>query len=151
MCAIGALVSESSKQKAASKEEKVEADQDRQKKIAGLLEPAQEGDVEAQYELGNLYYLDDKTQSWVWFCRAAMRGHSSAQVSVGLTYDFGTEPVAEDPADVYMWYSLAGNQGAEFKSGIAAKMSAEQIAQAEQMVMNWKPDPTTCEIGTANT
>lgn len=151
LCAIGALIGEVVRQKTASREANLEADRNRQKRITGLLEPAQEGDVEAQYELGNLYYLDDKTQSWVWFCRAAMQGHSGAQVSVGLTHTSGIEPVAEDHAKAYMWYSLAGNQGAHFKSGIAAKMSPEQIAQAKRMVMKWKPDPTACKIGTAKT
>jgi len=34
-----------------------------------------------------------------------------------------------------------------FRDDLAKKMTPDQIAEAERLVKEWKPDPASCEIG----
>jgi hypothetical protein len=76
-----------------------------------------------------------------YLCRAADGGHPNAQIEVGRHYSQGVDGVTKDLKRAYVWYSLA--QGA-FGRGvhlqlIAKEMTPEQIAEAEQMLTDWKP------------
>ncbi len=58
------------------------------------------------------------------------------------------EIVKKNPIEAYKWLSLAAQKGenlAEFYRDIVAEtMSANEIAEAQKLVREWKPDPSSC-------
>ncbi len=53
----------------------------------------------------------------------------------------------------YMWYSLALSNGEKtvgiYRAKPAKKMTPAQIAEAERLAKEWKPDPSACDTGAA--
>jgi len=95
-------------------------------KAAGwYLRAADQGDVEAQYKLGEMYaigegLMPDAGESAKWFRRAAEDGHAQAQSSLGSMYYEG-RGVPESNAEALRWWRMAadqGNSGAEYSLGI---------------------------------
>jgi tRNA A-37 threonylcarbamoyl transferase component Bud32 len=83
---------------------------------AGLRElrgRAEQGDIDAQYELG-LLYLDDQhlneEASTNWFRIAAERGDSAAQHNLGLAHEKGTGLDNKNPREAAKWFSMAAKQ-----------------------------------------
>ena len=76
-------------------------------------------------------------------------GNASEQYDLGLMFKIGTEPATEHPVAAYKWLSLAASNGhAEAKHArnlLAAQLTDAQIAEAEQLVAEWKPNPAECE------
>ncbi len=60
------------------------------------------------------------------------------------------EDVPADVVKAYFWYSLAmsnGQRSAEWRrKEVAENMTPTEIAEAERLVGEWKPDPASCEI-----
>ena len=59
-------------------------------------------------------------------------------------------PIAEKEfIRVYLWYILAESNGdfvaRQLRRDLTEEMSAEEIAEAEQRVTAWKPDPASCD------
>jgi TPR repeat protein len=88
-------------------------------KAVELLGPlAANGDVTAQYLLGNMYAdgkgvaRDDKA-ALLWFQRAAEKGDAAAQYNVGVSYASGTGTVKND-AEAAKWFRRAADQGMAF-------------------------------------
>ncbi len=113
-----------------------------------LLAKAEQGDVEAQfrvYQLGGGHY---------WLCRAANQDHPKAQARLGRPYFVGdgraalTRKVEPDDVQAYKWFSLAASNGdqdaARAKGDLAKKMTPAQVAEAERLVAEWKPDLASC-------
>jgi TPR repeat protein len=77
-----------------------------------------------------------------WKLKAAEQGEARAQNHYGVKYAKG-EGVPVDCQAAYMWLRLAARQGNRQALKnidiIAAKMTEEDIAKAEQMVLEWKP------------
>ena len=78
---------------------------------------AEQGDAEAQYELGHCYHYgygvtEDKAEAVKWWRKAAEQGNSEAQFCLGRCYDYG-EGVAQDKAEAVKWYRKAAEQGHE--------------------------------------
>ena len=78
---------------------------------------ANQGDADAQYHLGEMYYVyvgDGATQDYVkaayWFGKAAEQGHAKAQGGLGYMYYEG-KGVAQDYAKAVYWNEKAANQG----------------------------------------
>jgi TPR repeat protein len=76
---------------------------------------ATQGDQDAQYKLGALYYSgngvkQDYTESALWYRRAAQQGNVDAQYSLGNMYLMG-EGVQQDDNQAAHWYALAADQG----------------------------------------
>ena len=76
---------------------------------------AEQGDVEAQFELGNLYYNgegveQDYTEAVKWFRLAAEQGNASAQCRLGVCY-LGEYGVIQDRKEAVKWFRLAAEQG----------------------------------------
>lgn len=107
---------------------------------------AENGDPDAQYEIG--IALNDYRQSWEWFCLAAHRNHAKAQYAVGNFYRWGDGPIPESKIRAYVWYSLSANQGyylaIDAHERTTAQMDAAQIAEAENLVGEWTPNPAEC-------
>lgn len=79
------------------------------------LREAQNGDAEAQYNLGLMYYngygvRQDKSEAVNWYRKAAEQGHASAQFNLGLMYGKG-EGVKQDYTEAVNWLRKAARQG----------------------------------------
>ena len=105
---------------------------------------AEQGDPEAQYLYA--YRLNDFTKSWRWYCLAANQGHGKSRYAVGNFYRFGLGQVTQDPVKAYLWYTDAEHADiARFREELVSKMTPDQIAEAERLVDEWKPDPSVCD------
>ena len=128
---------------------------------------AEQGNAEAQNELGTLYEQglgvpEDYAEAMKWYARAAEQGEAAAQNNLGATYESGKgvragEQVGENRFIVttvccqplyvmaHMWFNLAAAQGdkwaAEARDAVAKKMTPDQIAEAQRMAREWKPTP----------
>lgn len=73
---------------------------------------AELGDVEAQYKVGQSYFLgfgaeQDIKQALYWLSRPAQNGHKDAQYKVGFIYD----EYYDDFDKAFQWYNKASQQG----------------------------------------
>jgi uncharacterized protein len=81
-----------------------------------LLRPlADQGDAEAQFNLGLMYSLgrgvmQDKAEAARWLLKAAEQNHGDAQGSLGFCYDNG-EGVPQNYAEAMKWYRKAADRG----------------------------------------
>jgi TPR repeat protein len=107
---------------------------------------AKQGDAIAQNQLGIAYAIGEGvpqnfTTALKWFRLAAEKGYVEAQYNLGIFYLNG-EAIEEDYVLAYMWLTLAGEQGNEGAKKnlkfISDHMSADQIAQSEKLVLEWK-------------
>jgi TPR repeat protein len=83
--------------------------------VEGCLQDAEEGDADAQYELGDIYYFgedldQDYVQAAIWYRKAAEQSHKDATYSLGLLYELGAG-VPQDYAQARRWYAQASEQG----------------------------------------
>ena len=115
---------------------------------------ADQGDANAQNNLGFMYaegrgVAQDYTQSADWFRKATEKDLAVAQYNLGLMYNKG-QGVAQDYVLAYMWINLAAarmppggentrENAVKARDGIAAKMTPEQIAEAQRLAREWKP------------
>lgn len=113
---------------------------------------AEQGDAEAEYQLGMTYCCGygpghTNTTARKWLCRAALQGHEQAQYQLGRMdgnvikkRPFST-PQHVDYA--YLWYGLAAAQGNQLAAGYLAAleqtMSPQEIARAR----DWETHPET--------
>lgn len=86
---------------------------------------ADQGDADAQYRLGEMYYEwsafasmyrngeglpKDNAEALKWFSKAAEQGHKHAQYQLGDMYYFG-QAVTKDYKEAMHWYHKAAEQG----------------------------------------
>ena len=115
---------------------------------------AEQGDVDAQYDLGDAYYrgngvAQDYGEAVKWYRKAAERRHRKAQYSLGNAYYQG-QGVPKDYVQAHMWMDLAdsGSAGDDLKKyssardEVAAKMTPQQIAEAQRLARGWEPNPS---------
>jgi hypothetical protein len=117
-----------------------------------LLESAQKGDAEAQFELGKNYETGriglpkDLALAEHWYREAAAQGDSFAEASLGILYQFG-KGVHRDSVLALMWYEIAiaraqsgdRNSIAELRDDVIAGMTAAQIGEARRMAREFRP------------
>ncbi len=103
---------------------------------------AEAGDVEAQNNLGAMYYLgkgveEDFKEAVKWYQKAADQGDAMAQTSCAVMYYKGEE-VEQNYVTAYAWCNIAatnsGEVAKEDKSIFAKEMDPEQIAETEELV-----------------
>ncbi len=125
-----------------------------------LLDRARSGDPEAQYQIGYDYLKDKNPRAIFWVCRAANQSHRLAQSMMGYFHREDLEKasgkylaIERDNRLAFMWYSLAvanGYSPAErYRDEVASNMTSAEIARAERLVQEWKPDLASCGIETA--
>jgi TPR repeat protein len=111
---------------------------------------ADQGDAEAEYQLGMSYCCGNgpgltEAIARKWLCRAALQGNEQAQLQLGRMYGneikkrpFSTPQTADY---AYLWYSLAAAQGSQLAAGyltaLEEYMSPSQIARAQ----DWQSHP----------
>ena len=119
--------------------------QDYQEAVKWYRLAAAQGYAPAEYSLGVAYekgqgVAQDYREAVKWYRLAAARGNELAQVNLGVMYTHG-RGVQPDFARAHMWFNLAaaastGNSldtATKKRDRIAAKMTAEQIATAQEM------------------
>jgi hypothetical protein len=113
--------------------------------LADLQKLAEQGDADAQWQLGVRYHNGeevprDDAQAVLWFFRAAEQGHSTAQATLGAYYWAG-RGVPQDLTKAYFWSALALAQGDENSrsrlEGLASQMTKSQVASARQQAELW--------------
>jgi TPR repeat protein len=107
---------------------------------------ANDGDLEAQYNLGVLYSKgqgveENQEQAFHWFARAAERGLVSAQARLALMLATGTG-VAKDPLEAHKWLALAATGGDASAQANLHKSEDQllksQITEAKRRAEVWK-------------
>jgi uncharacterized protein len=73
----------------------------------------------------------------------AAQGDANAQYNLGVFYDNGLG-VPQDKVRAYMWFNLSAAQGREgaaaFRDLIARRMTPVQVAEAQKLAREWKPN-----------
>ena len=115
-----------------------------------LLRPlADQGDAQAQYNLGILYengqgVQQNDAEAVKWYGKAAEQGYGDAQFNLGHMFVKGLG-VPQNYVQAHMWFNLAamaGDQGAATnRVNVAALMTPAQIAEAQKLAREWKPKP----------
>jgi TPR repeat protein len=89
----------------------------------------------------------DYTQALIWLREAASQGGAVGQSFLGALYADG-RGVPQDYVQAHMWFNLAasGASAGELHDGaviardtMAAKMTPDQIAEAQKMAREWVP------------
>ena len=115
------------------------------KTLEDLRKLAEQGDAEAQWEMGYHYrtgegVLQDDAEAVRWFSLAADQGHLNAQNAVGAAYWAG-RGVPKDLTKAYFWSVLAARQGDDTSEarlqGLALHMTRAQVAAAQEQVDDW--------------
>ncbi len=105
---------------------------------------AEQGDAEAQYELGSRYEIggdgtpQDPAHAAHWYTRAAENGHEDARLKLGEMYTTGLG-VAEDYRQAVQWYTRAAEQGnavAQFKLGDMYR-NGEGVPEDPMQAIEW--------------
>ena len=122
-------------------------------KVSETRRAAEQGDADAQYSLAFSYLegygvTQDYVESARWFRKAAEQGNAFAQHWLGTLYATG-RGVPQDYIQAHMWANLAAASmtaeewevSAKLRDELAAKMTPEQIAEAQRLAREWKPSP----------
>ena len=73
--------------------------------------------------------------------RPAEQGDADAQFALGDMYASG-RGVPQDDVEAHMWTDLAvARSSGEDRDFYAAKMTAEQVVEAQRLAREWKPTP----------
>ena len=113
---------------------------------------AEQGDADAQLGLGAMYFYgqgvpQDYAEAVKWYRLAAEQGQADAQIALGFMYYFG-HGVPQDYVQAHMWYSLAAERSSpgedrdqliSYRDEVEAKMSPDQVAEAQSLAREWKP------------
>jgi hypothetical protein len=110
-----------------------------------LRKLAEQGDPDAQWQLGILYHEGDgvpkdDAMAVQWYERAAEQGYVRAQATLGAYYWAG-HGVQPDVSKAYFWSQLAVAQGDKDSrarlEGLSAQMTQAQVAAARQQAEAW--------------
>ena len=107
------------------------------------LKAAEQGDSEAQTDLGMRYHTGDGVpkdyaEAVKWYRKAAEQGHAIAQYNLGFMYHAG-EGVPQDVAEAEKWYLKAAEQGnvdAQFNLGVMYAIG-EGVPQDDAEAFKW--------------
>jgi TPR repeat protein len=118
-------------------------------KFFDLSEKAKAGDSAAEFELANAFFEGreigkDESQGMVLLERAARGGLTQAEFQMGERI-YGDGNNAEKYVEAYLWYAMAQRGGAEQAdakvSELEARMTPDQLAEAQKRLENWPATP----------
>lgn len=118
-----------------------------EEEMASLLEAAESGDAESQFQLGMLYYKgsiipQDYEEATKWFGLAAEQGNVEAQFRYGCLIYYG-RGIDRDLIKAHMWFNLAASEGNKaslrYREMVAEKMTPKEIVEAQKLAREWKP------------
>ena len=104
---------------------------------------AEKGDVVAQMNLGNKYYVGEGipqnfTEAVKWYRMAARQGNAVAQNNIGMMYSIGSG-LPKNFIRAFVWASVAAAQGNEQamanRDVVADELTRVQLARAQRMAM----------------
>jgi len=115
---------------------------------------ADQGDFYAQHNIGVMYnngegVRQDYAEARRWYRLSANQGWPDAYSSLGLMYHHG-RGVVQDYVEAHMWFHLAATSPgfsrdryywAREREVVGAKMTAEQIAEAQRRAREWIEAP----------
>ncbi|MCY1355386.1 Sel1 repeat protein [compost metagenome] len=110
--------------------------------LASCQQAAQNGDLQAEYELGEFYYDGQRTprdlnKALNWFEQASLRGHALAQERLGMMF-FRGEGVKANNVQAYIVLKMAAVNGAEDAMDsadlVAAQMRNDELEIATQVL-----------------
>lgn len=107
---------------------------------------AERGDARAQFNLGALHFNGqgvayDPVEAAKWYRAAADQGYGPAQANLAFLYESG-QGLLQNYIEAYKWATLAARHGSETRErreNLAAKMTADQIAEAQRAAAAWRP------------
>ena len=113
---------------------------------------AAQGQPKAQFMLGVLSQQgegvpQDAAEAATWFRKAAEQGEAAAQLALGVLYADG-RGVAKDLIQAHVWLNLAAaplppgearDKAAKARDTVASRMTAAQLADAQQRARAWRP------------
>ena len=110
---------------------------------------AEQGNAEAQFNLGSLYYQgwgvpQDYKEAVKWLRKAAEQGHVFSQSTLGTVYAEGVQGgVEKDYPQALMWFIFAAAQGdmeaMGFRDTLANRMTPAQITEAQKLAREFRP------------
>jgi TPR repeat protein len=110
---------------------------------------ADQGNADAQFNLGSLYYQgrgvpQDYGEGVRWMRKAAEQGHVFAQATLGSIHAEGMQGIIQkDYPQALMWFVFAAAQGdmeaMELRDTMASRMTPTQIAEAQRLAREFKP------------
>jgi TPR repeat protein len=111
--------------------------------VEALRRKAQEGDADAQFKLGVMYYEGegvpkDAAEAVKWFRSAAEQGFPFVQFNLGVMY-FKGEGVPKDDAEAVKWFRRAAEQGfamAQFNLGVSY-YKGEGVPKDDAEAVKW--------------
>ena len=122
-------------------------------RIDRLERRAQDGDIEAQYELGLIYQRAKSGRAKHWVCRAANNGLARAQAHMGHWYNEDRKrediwpfiDIRPNNETAFVWYSLAESNGDLISFSYRERleknvMSAEELMVARARLDDWQPE-----------
>eukprot|EP00741_Cyanophora_paradoxa_P005504 tig00000889_g5336.t1 len=102
-----------------------------------LLEAAQMGHAQAQYELALAHARRGDDRSYIyWTQRAANQGHSLAQIALGLAFACGRRGLPQDLAAFQKWRLLSG---CTQEYHVNPNMTEEQAREGARQAALWRP------------
>jgi TPR repeat protein len=112
---------------------------------------AEQGDASAQSNLGWMYdsgdgVPQDYAEARKWFRLAAEQGNARAQFNLGVMYGSG-KGVPQDYVEAHKWLNVAASRltgddrerAATLRDQIAEKMTPAQVAEAQRVARDWRP------------
>jgi uncharacterized protein len=92
----------------------------------------------------------DDAEAVKWYRKAADQGDAFAQLNLANMYDNG-QGVPQDDVQALKWFNLAAarlptsetdrhKQAVENRDRLASKMTPAQIADAQKLAQEWKPE-----------
>ncbi len=126
--------------------------QDSAEAVKWYRKAAEQGHAAALYDLGLMYASglgvpQDYADAAKWYRKAADKGFATAMLSLGFMYTAG-QGVPQDLVSAWIWFDRAAsryppgpnrNEAARARNRVAAKMTPEQIAEAQRLAQEWKP------------
>ena len=119
-----------------------------QQPLDDLRALAEQGDAEAQHNLGIMYVdgrgvSQDYPEAVRWWRLAADQGVAGAQHNLGLMYANG-QGVPQNYVEAHMWFNLAAAQSSgenrdryvKARDDLAERMTAEQLAEAQRRALD---------------
>ena len=129
--------------------------QDHAASLQWFRKAAEQGFVDAQFNLGRIYgpadglyrrsraAPEDYGEAAKWLGKAAAQGHTPAQIKLAELYASGGYGLDRDYVQAYLWTSVAAESGSEPArkqlASYTSRMSEAQIAEAKELARTWKP------------
>lgn len=112
--------------------------------FATVLQQAEQGDPDAQYRLGRMYYFGDgvtrnREEAALWHAKAAVQGHAEAQYVLGLLYSAG-DGVPQDKEKAVQLIAGAAELGlaeAQYALGMMYQ-AGEDVPQSNRKAAEWR-------------